>query len=126
MIATIAVAIVALSIFLPATVRASSSSAYGSKVKLAGSLHFAFETQACVAQNPNCSPSVEVTYMTALDGSNYRLIGVRTSYLDNTKVVVTGLLLAPSGSSGLLSPALIFAGTIDVMSLLAHCERHLG
>ncbi len=71
--------------------------------------------------------SVEIPYITTLDGNNYQLLGVKLGYLDGTKIVVTGWLQVPSRSSAaVLSPALTFAGDINVTNLQAHCEKHLG
>jgi hypothetical protein len=128
-IGTIAVVLTILFILWPVAVQATDST--NAQVKLNGVLHFTFfmasERPACVAQVQGCSLArVEVPYITTLDGDNYQLLGVQPAYLDGTKLVVTGWLQAPSGSGGVLSPALTFAGAITVTSFYAHCEKHLG
>ena len=124
-IGTIAVVLTSLFTLLPVAVQATNST--NAQVKLDGILHFAVETQACVAQVQGCSlAGLEIPYITTLGGDNYQLLGVQLAYLDGTKLVVTGWLQAPSGSSGALSPALTFAGAITVTSFYAHCEKHQG
>jgi hypothetical protein len=123
-IATIAIALTIFLTLWPVAVQATDST--NMQVKLDGVLHFAFE-RPCVVQVRACSPTGgEVPYLTTLNGDNYQLLGVQPAYLEDTKLVVTGWLQAPSGSTDVLSPALIFAGAITVTSLYAHCEKHLG
>jgi len=123
-IGTIAVVLTVLFTLCPAAVQATNPT--NVQVKVDGVLHFALESATCVAQAQSCGlASVDVPYITTLDGVNYQLLGVQLAYFEGTKLVVTGWLQAPSGS-GVLSPALIFAGAITVTSFYAHCVKHLS
>jgi hypothetical protein len=123
-IGTIAVVLTVLFTLCPVAVQATDST--NVQVQVDGVLHFALESATCVAQAQSCGlASVDVPYITTLDGVNYQLLGVQLAYFEGTKLVVTGWLQAPSGSD-VLSPALIFAGAITVTSFYAHCVRHLS
>jgi len=124
-IGTIAVVLTILFTFWPVAVQATDST--NAQAKLEGVLNFAIETSTCSARMPRCSlTSVEVPYITTLDGQNYQLLGVQLAYPDGTKIVVTGWMQAPSGPGGIFSPTLTFAGAINVTSFYVHCERHLS
>ena len=94
---------------LPVSVQATNS-----QVKLSGVLHFASTSRG------------DVPYLTALNGNNYELLGVKLGYLEGTKLVVTGWLQAPEDSTRVFSPGLTFAGAITITDYQAHCEKHVS